>query len=75
MSLNMEMDTSVSREDLFRRALQLDQSERAAPAGMLIDCIDSDGEEKVEAAWMASASTQVDERELRFLGLLGRCAA
>lgn len=52
---------AVSREDLFRQALQLDESERAALAGMLIDSIDSDGEEGVEAAWMAEIERRIVE--------------
>ena len=55
------MDTSVSREDLFRQALQLDESERAALAGMLIDSIDSDGDEGVEAASMAEVERRIVE--------------
>jgi putative addiction module component (TIGR02574 family) len=52
---------AVSREDLFRQALQLDESERAALVGMLIDSFDSDGEEGVEAAWMAEIERRIVE--------------
>lgn len=52
---------AVSREELFRQALQLDESERAALVGMLIDSIDSDGEEGVEAAWMAEIERRIAE--------------
>lgn len=52
---------SVSREELFRQALQLDESERAALAGMLIDSIDSEVEEGVEAAWMAEIERRIVE--------------
>lgn len=51
----------ASLEDLFRQALQLDESERAALAGMLIDSIDSDGEEGVEAAWNAEIERRIVE--------------
>jgi putative addiction module component (TIGR02574 family) len=57
----MESDMAVSREDLFRQALQLDEAERAALAGMLIDSIDSDSEEGVEAAWMAEIERRIVE--------------
>jgi len=52
---------AVSREELFRQALQLDESERAALAGMLIDSIDNDVEEGVEAAWMAEIERRIAE--------------
>ena len=52
---------AVSREELFRQALQLDESERAALVGMLIDSIDSDGEEGVEAAWMTEIERRIVE--------------
>jgi len=52
---------TVSREDLFRQALQLDESERAALAGMLINSIDSDGEERVEATWTAEIERRIVE--------------
>ena len=52
---------AVSREKLFRQALQLDEAERTALIGMLIDSIDSDGEEGVEAAWMAEIERRIVE--------------
>lgn len=52
---------TVSREELFRQALQLDESERATLARMLIDSIDGDGEEGVEAAWMAEIERRIVE--------------
>lgn len=54
---------AVSREELFRQALQLDESERAALVGMLIDSIDNDGEEGVEAAWMVEIERRIVELE------------
>lgn len=52
---------AVSREELFRQALQLDESECAALVGLLIDSIDSDGEEGVEATWMAEIEQRIVE--------------
>lgn len=49
------------RDELFKKALQLDESERAALAGMLIDSIDSDVEEGVEAAWMIEIERRIAE--------------
>ena len=52
---------AVSREELFRQALQLDEAERTALIGMLIDSIDSDGEEGVESAWVAEIERRIVE--------------
>ncbi|MGH6931276.1 MAG: addiction module protein [Dongiaceae bacterium] len=49
------------RNKLFNEALQLDESERAALVGMLIDSIDRDTEEGVEAAWMAEIERRIVE--------------
>jgi putative addiction module component (TIGR02574 family) len=52
---------SVLRDKLFQEALQLDEAERAALAGMLIDSIDNDVEEGVEAAWIGEIERRVAE--------------
>ena len=52
---------SALRDKLFQEALQLDEAERAALAGMLIDSIDNDVEEGVEAAWVAEIERRVAE--------------
>ena len=49
------------RDKLFNEALQLNESERAALAGMLIDSIDSEVEEGVEAAWMAEIERRIEQ--------------
>lgn len=49
------------REKLFKEALQLDESDRAALAGMLIDSIDRDVEEGVEAAWLVEIERRIVE--------------
>jgi putative addiction module component (TIGR02574 family) len=61
MQLDGSPNMAVSREDLFRQALQLDESDRVALAGVLIDSIDSDGVEGVEAAWMAEIERRIAE--------------
>ena len=52
---------SALRDKLFQEALRLDEAERAALAGMLIDSIDKDVEEGVEAAWMIEIERRVAE--------------
>jgi putative addiction module component (TIGR02574 family) len=52
---------AVSRDELYRQALLLDQGERAALAGMLIDSIDNEREEGVEAAWVAEIERRIVE--------------
>ena len=49
------------RDKLFNEALQLNESERAALAGMLIDSIDSEVEKGVEAAWMAEIERRIEQ--------------
>lgn len=49
------------RDEIFKKALQLDDAERAELAGMLIDSIDGDVEEGVEAAWMIEIERRIAE--------------
>lgn len=49
------------REEVFKKALQLDESERAELAGMLIDSIDGDVEEGAETAWMIEIERRIAE--------------
>jgi putative addiction module component (TIGR02574 family) len=49
------------RDKLFQEALELNESERAALAGMLIDSLDSDVEDGAEAAWMAEIERRIVE--------------
>lgn len=48
-------------DEIFKKALQLSETERAALAGMLIDSIDSDVEEGVEAAWRLEIERRIAE--------------
>jgi putative addiction module component (TIGR02574 family) len=52
---------SALRDELFRKALQLDESDRAALAGMLIDSLDGDVEEGAEAAWAIEIERRIAE--------------
>jgi len=43
---------AISREDLFRNALALNESDRAELVGLLIGSLDPETEQGVEAAWL-----------------------
>jgi putative addiction module component (TIGR02574 family) len=45
-------DMTISRDELYREALLLDESERAALAGLLLESLDAGSDEGVEAAWL-----------------------
>lgn len=51
----------LSRKEIFDEALHLDESERAALASLLIESLDMEVEEGVEAAWMAEIERRVAE--------------
>jgi putative addiction module component len=44
---------ATSTEELFDQALDLDERERAAFASLLIESLDREAEEGVEATWLA----------------------
>lgn len=52
---------SLSRKKIFEDALHLDESERAALASLLIESLDMEVEEGVEAAWVAEIERRVAE--------------
>jgi len=52
---------SSSTSDLFRRALSLDESERAELAGVLIESLDSEKDSGVEAAWLEEIERRIKE--------------
>ena len=52
---------SLSRKKVFEEALHLDESERAALASLLIESLDMEVEEGVEAAWVAEIERRVAE--------------
>ena len=52
---------ATSAEDLFQKALDLDEKERAALAARLIESLDTEVEEGVEAAWLAEVERRMEE--------------
>jgi len=52
---------SSSTSDLFRKALALDESERAELAGVLIESLDSEKDSGVEAAWLEEIERRIKE--------------
>jgi putative addiction module component (TIGR02574 family) len=52
---------AISREDLFRKALALDESDRAELVGLLIDSLDPETEQGVEAAWLQEIDRRARE--------------
>ncbi len=48
-------------EELYRAALDLDEGERAALAARLIESLDTEREEGVEAAWLAEIERRMEE--------------
>jgi putative addiction module component (TIGR02574 family) len=52
---------AISREDLFRKALALDVTDRAELVGLLIDSLDPETEQGVEAAWLQEIDRRARE--------------
>lgn len=52
---------AVSRDQVFREALELEQSDRAELAELLIDSLDPSVEEGVEEAWMEEVERRAAE--------------
>lgn len=50
-------------QDLYREATELSERERAQLAGMLIETLDGEPEEGVEAAWAEEVERRVREIE------------
>ncbi len=48
-------------EELYKKALDLDERERAALAARLIESLDAEVEEGVEAAWLAEVERRMEE--------------
>jgi putative addiction module component (TIGR02574 family) len=49
--------------DLFRRASDLPESDRALLAGLLIESLEAEPDEEVEEAWLAEVERRVAELE------------
>ena len=52
---------AISREELFRNALALDASDRTELVGLLIDSLDPETEQGVEAAWLQEIDRRAQE--------------
>jgi putative addiction module component (TIGR02574 family) len=52
---------AVSRDQVFREALELEQGDRAELAKLLIDSLDPTVEEGVEEAWMEEVTRRLAE--------------
>jgi putative addiction module component (TIGR02574 family) len=55
------METSTT--DLFKQALDLDERDRATLAGLLIESLEEEPDEDLEAAWRAEVERRVAELE------------
>ena len=54
---------ATSADDLYQAALDLDEHDRAALIGRLLDSLDTGVEEGVEAAWLTEIERRVRELE------------
>ena len=52
---------AISREELFRKALALDASDRTELVGLLIDSLDPETEQGAEAAWLQEIDRRAQE--------------
>ena len=52
---------AISAEELYQKALDLDERERAALAARLIESLDTEVEDGVEAAWLAEVERRMEE--------------
>ena len=57
------MPMAASRDDIFKKALALEESDRAELIGVLIDSLDSEVEEGVEEAWRQEIDRRARELE------------
>jgi putative addiction module component (TIGR02574 family) len=52
---------AISREEVFRKALGLEVSDRAELVGLLIDSLDPETEQGAEAAWLQEIDRRARE--------------
>lgn len=50
---------AASPKDIFEQALHLNDADRAALAGLLLESLDTESEEGVEAAWLAEVEQRM----------------
>jgi len=51
---------AITKEQLFQEALHLDDETRAALAGLLLESLDSENEDGVEAAWLEEIERRME---------------
>ena len=57
-------------EDLFRRASNLDENDRATLAGLLLDSLEPEVDEDIESAWLREIERRVQELDSGDVGLV-----
>jgi putative addiction module component (TIGR02574 family) len=62
------MSTPVG--DLFRQASELDEHDRATPAGLLLESLKHEVDEDVEAAWQAEIERRLAELDANSVKLV-----
>ena len=60
---------AISTDDLYKKAMDLDEEERAALAGMLLESLDSSSEEGVESAWLAEVERRMADLDAGLEGI------
>ena len=60
---------AISTDDLYKKAMDLDEVERAALAGMLLESLDSSSEEGVESAWLAEVERRMADLDAGLEGI------
>ena len=50
---------ATSARELYKQAMELEDEERASLAGLLLESLDTEVEEGVEAAWLAEAERRM----------------
>ncbi len=57
-------------EDLFKRASNLDENDRATLAGLLLDSLEPEVDEDIESSWLGEIERRVQELDSGDVGLV-----
>ena len=57
-------------EDLFKRASNLDENDRATLAGLLLDSLEPEVDEDIESSWLGEIERRVQELDSGNVGLV-----